>query len=137
MPTTSRRSAWTLPLLALLWMAWPTQARCETPSPAEQIVSSIDAALWYPGSAVQDALRQVIQIGQEEGKRTAEEAVKAAVTPLLAEAARLTVERDGFEKNWHTSVAALQRTRWVWVGVGLGGTLVGAAVACLALAVAK
>ncbi len=137
MRMTARRSAWTLPLLALLLTGWPTQGRCETPSQAEQIVSSIDAALWYPGSAVQDALRQVIQIGQEEGKRTAEEAVKTAVTPLLAEAARLTVERDGFKKNWETSVAALQRTRWACVGVGLGGALVGAAVAALAVTLAK
>ncbi len=122
-----RKRGWTLLPLLVLWMAWPTPARCEQPLTPEQIVSSIDPNLWYLGSDVQVAMLQVILIGQEEVKRTAEEAVKAAVTPLKAENAQLKVERDEYESSWKSSEADLQnahrRTIYVGIGSGLAGII--------------
>lgn len=111
---------WMLCLLLLSLMAWPMPAQSTTSSTPEQIVSAIDPALWYPGSQVRDALLQVIQIGQEEIRRTAEEAVKVAVAPLLADNAQLAIERDLYKAKYEEAANALG---WGIIGGGAAGLL--------------
>lgn len=131
------RDAWILPLLVILWMASPTLARCEEPSTPEQIVSQIDPAAWYLGSDVQAAMLELILIGQQEAKTTAEEAVKTAVTPILADNARLTVERDEYKESWEQSELALQRANRRTIYIGLGAGALGAALATIIAVIAK
>ena len=121
---------WTLCLLLMSLTAWPTLGQSTTSSTPEQIVSGIDPAMWYLGSDVQDALRQVIALGQEEIRSTAEEAVKTAVAPLLADKAQLTTERDGYRESW-------QRAEASTVLVGIGAAIVGALLGAAAVALLK
>jgi len=94
------------PLLTLL-TAFPMPARSAEPLTAEQIVSVIDSGMWYQGSDVRAALFQVIQIGQQEIKQTAEEAVKAAVVPLEAEISRQKAEKEFWQVAGITAGAGL------------------------------
>lgn len=114
------RLAWMLYLLLMSLTAWPMPAQSTMPLTPEQIVSAIDPGMWYQGSDVRAALLQVITIGQEEIRRTAEEAVKTAVAPLLADKAQLTTERDGYKAAFEVDQARL--LPWQIAGVG-GGVL--------------
>lgn len=131
------RIAWILLLLTLWLTASATPARCEGPLTPEQIVSAIDPEMWYLGSDVQAAMLELLLIGEQEIKRTAEEAVKAAVTPILADNAQLTVERDEYKEAWVESEAKISRARrrTIWIGVGAG--FLGAALATLIAVLAK
>lgn len=137
------RLAWMLCLLATSLILFPTPARSEEQLTPQQIVSSIDPTLWYPGLQVRDALQQVIQIGVEEAKQGMEEAVKKAVAPLLADKAQLTSERDGYKAafesdqaklgfwqamTWSTSGAAVGALAGALMGKDVGSSLLGAAL---------
>jgi hypothetical protein len=120
-----RRPGWMALLLLLLLTAWPTLVRSEEPLTPEQIVSSIDPNLWYPGSQVRDALLQVMVIGRAEIKSTSEAAVKTAVTPLKAEVAQRTVERDEYKGKYETAAGQVQGAQQTAVWTGIGGTVLG------------
>ncbi|MCK9282559.1 MAG: hypothetical protein M0P71_18235 [Melioribacteraceae bacterium] len=68
----------------------------------EAILSLIDPSLWFQGSDVRDALGQIIQIANDSIKATAEtaanEAVKEAVSPLLADIAAKNEQIKGYNK---------------------------------------
>jgi hypothetical protein len=70
-------------------------------------------------------LRQVIAIGREDIRRTAEEAVKVAVAPLLADKAQLTVERDSYHQSWDAAEDRAQRAQEALVWVGIGAAVLG------------
>jgi len=122
-------------LLLMSLTAWPMPAQSITSSTPEQNASEIDPAMWYLGSDVRDMLSQVIAIGQEEIRRTAEEAVKTAVAPLLADKAQLTSERDGYRDSWDAAENRSQRAQAALVWVGLGASMLGIILGAVGAAV--
>ena len=71
---------WTLLMLLICLITPMTFGQLLTP---EEIDSMIQPEMLYQGSDVRDALKEIIAAAQAEIKRASEEAVRAAVAPLL------------------------------------------------------
>jgi hypothetical protein len=103
----------------------------------EAILSLINPELWFKGSDVRDALGQIIQIANDSitatAEKAADEAVKAAVTPIKADLAAANIEkieyRKYYEKAESDRVAAQQRAeaaeKWAIAGwCAAGGAVI-------------
>lgn len=118
-------------LLLMSLTAWTTQAQSATSSTPGQIALGIDPEKWYLGSDVQAAIDRIIAIGKQEIQRTSEEAVKAAVAPLLADKAQLTTERDGYKVAWEKAEDRAALAVRITAGVGVAALVVGFLVGLL------
>jgi hypothetical protein len=86
-----RRSGWLICLLMTWWMLCPTQARCD-PLPTPEAPGLTICLTELEWDVLQDQVKA-------ELVRTAEEAVKAAVAPLLADLAGERARSSGWERE--------------------------------------
>ena len=134
MPMMPRRPAWLPCLLLTWWLACPMAgAQSTLPLPEERPapLRCFTALEW-------DILQAEVDVIIED---TAREAVKAAVTPLLADLAGCRVARDEWEAVYRKAESDRMAARGAlstairWAVAGWVGTAIAACVAVLAIVI--
>lgn len=118
-------------------MTAQSQTESETQLKMDRILSLIAPDQWFLGSDVRDALQEIITIADESiaatSQKAADEAVKTAVVPLLADKAAEKTRADGWEAEYRKAetdrLAALQRAetaeKWAIAGwCAAGGAVI-------------
>lgn len=93
-------------------------------SRVDEIVSSIEPQKWYLGSAVQDAMRDLLMIQAEEQDQTSLETAEEAVKPHLI-----------YETQLQEDLAAEKFRKKAWRAVGVAGII--AAIIATIVAVSR
>ncbi len=100
--------------LCLLLMTLCILPLCSQPLTLESVIAEINSEDSYSGSEIKTLLTEVGQMYEGEIRETAEAAVTAAVTPLLAD---LTVSRKA------TARAEADRDLWRMIAIGTGSAV--------------
>jgi hypothetical protein len=139
---TPRRPAWLLCLLTLWWIACPMPARSETQLIPQSLPEKAESTICLTGTEWRQMEAEIAYELETTAKQAADEAVKAAVAPLLADLAGLRVERDGLRAALaaETARADLEArdaaTARAWALAGWGTALGAAVAAAVAVLVA-